>query len=154
MDSGCGWLLNGGVKFSVDVARRDVNGLLSSCRQNTPAPKSLGFPRSKRLTSEADLETVKRTGKRMQTERLEARALASLFSYPRVAIVVPKHRHKVVARNRVKRRLRELVRTGLLSELGRVDLLIRAKPEAYGSTFKELMADVAQIRDWASEIAR
>jgi ribonuclease P protein component len=90
----------------------------------------------------------------MQTERLEARASASLLSHPRVGIVVPKHRYKVVARNRVKRRLRELVRISLLPELGCVDLLIRAKPEAYGSTFKELTADIAQIGEWASAIAR
>ena len=90
----------------------------------------------------------------MQTERLEARASASLFLHPRVGIVVPKHRHKVVERNRVKRRLRELVRTTLLPELGRVDLLIRAKPEAYASTFVELNADVAQISSWATAIAR
>jgi ribonuclease P protein component len=90
----------------------------------------------------------------MQTERLEARASASLFLHPRVGIVVPKHRQKVVARNRVKRRLRELVRISLLPELGRVDLLIRAKPEAYGSTFKELTADIAEIGQWASAITR
>ena len=90
----------------------------------------------------------------MQTERLEARASASLFLHPRLGIVVPKHRHKVVARNRVKRRLRELIRTSLLPSLGRVDLLIRAKPEAYSSTFRELDADVAQIGEWASGIAR
>jgi len=54
----------------------------------------------------------------------------------------------------VKRRLRELVRISLLPELGCVDLLIRAKPEAYGSTFKELTADIAQIGEWASAIAR
>jgi ribonuclease P protein component len=90
----------------------------------------------------------------MQTERLEARASASLFLHPRVGIVVPKHRHKVVERNRVKRRLRELVRTTVLPELGQVDLLIRAKPEAYDSTFSELNADVAQIGSWATEIAR
>ena len=89
----------------------------------------------------------------MQTERLEARASASLFSHPRVGIVVPKHRHKVVARNRVKRRLRELVRTALLPDLGSIDLLIRAKPAAYDSTFDELSADVGQIGDWAAGLA-
>ena len=90
----------------------------------------------------------------MQTERLEARASASLFSYPRVGIVVPKHRHKVVDRNKVKRRLRELVRTTLLPDLDRVDVLIRAKPEAYGSTFNELNADLAQIGGWIAGIVR
>ena len=151
---GCGWLLNGDVKFLAAAARRDVNGSLFSCRRNTPAPKSLGFPRRSRLTSEADLEAVRRTGKRMQTERLEARASASLLLYPRVGIVVPKHRRKIVDRNRVKRRLREIVRTGLLPELNGVDLLIRAKPEAYSSSFEQLFGDVRAIGQWVLQITR
>jgi len=90
----------------------------------------------------------------MQTERLEARATASLLLHPRVGVVVPKHRRKVVERNRVKRRLRELVRTRALLSLGRVDLLIRAKPEAYDSSFDQLAADLATIAQWASRISR
>ena len=151
---GCGWLLNGGVKSLAADARRDVNGSPFSCRRNTPAPKSLGFPRISRLTREADLEAVRRTGKRMQTERLEARASASLLLYPRVGIVVPKHRRRIVDRNRVKRRLREIIRTGLLPELSSVDLLIRAKPEAYGSSFEQLSGDVRAIGQWVMQITR
>ena len=154
MALGCEWLLNGDAKFLAAAAKRDVNGLPFSCRRNTPAPKSLGFPRSSRLTSEADLEAVRRTGKRMQTERLEARASASLLLHPRVGIVVPKHRRKIIERNRVKRRLRELIRIRLLPELGDIDLLIRAKPEAYGSSFEQLAGDVIAIRQWASRISR
>jgi ribonuclease P protein component len=90
----------------------------------------------------------------MQTERLEARALASLLLYPRVGVVVPKHRQKIVDRNRVKRRLRELVRVELLPALQGVDLLIRAKPEAYASSFEQLAGDVAVIGQWASRISR
>src|SRR6185503_4494785 len=149
---GCGWLLNGDAKFLAAAARRDVNGSPFSCRRNTPAPRSLGFPRRSRLTSEAGLEAVRRTGKRMHTERLEARASASLLLYPRVGIVVPKHRRKIVERNRVKRRLREIVRIGLLSQLEGVDLLIRAKPEAYGSSFEQLSDDVKVIGQWAATL--
>ena len=151
---GCGWLLNGDVKFLAAGARRDVNGLPFSCQRNTPAPKSLGFPRRSRLTSEADLEAVRRTGKRMQTECLEARASASLLLYSRVGIVVPKHRRKIVDRNRVKRRLREIIRTGLLPELSGVDLLIRVKPEAYDSSFEQLSGDVGAIGQWVLQIRR
>lgn len=150
MASGCGWLLNGDVKFSVAAAKRVANGLPSSYRRNTPAPRTLGFPRRSRLTREADLETVRRTGKRIQTERLEARASASLLLHPRVGIVVPKHRRKIVERNRVKRRLRELARTRLLPNLERIDLLIRAKPEAYNSSFQQLADDMAAIGRWLS----
>jgi ribonuclease P protein component len=90
----------------------------------------------------------------MQTEHLEARASASLLLHPRVGIVVPKHRRKIVERNKVKRRLREIVRTGLLQSLGSIDLLIRAKPEAYESTFQELAEDVGLIGEWATRIKR
>jgi len=90
----------------------------------------------------------------MQTERLEARASTSLLLYPRVGIVVPKHRQKVVDRNRVKRRLREIVRSRVLPELGSIDLLRRAKPEAYGSSFEQLSDDVKAIKQWASGLTR
>jgi ribonuclease P protein component len=88
----------------------------------------------------------------MHTERLEARASASLLPYPRVGIVVPKHRRKVVDRNRVKRRLREIVRTSLLPELSGFDLLIRAKPEAYSSSFEQLSGDLRVIGQWAARL--
>jgi ribonuclease P protein component len=90
----------------------------------------------------------------MQTERLEARASASLLLHPRAGVVVPKHRHNIVDRNRVKRRLRELVRIKLLPGLQRIDVLIRAKPEAYGSSFDQLALDVGTIGEWVSRMSR
>ena len=90
----------------------------------------------------------------MQTELLEARASPSLLLHPRVGVVVPKHRRKVFERNRVKRRLRELVRVRLLHRLEGIDLLIRAKAEVYDSTFDRLAGDVAAIGNWVSSISR
>lgn len=90
----------------------------------------------------------------MQTERLEARASASLLLHPRAGVVVPKHRHNIVDRNRVKRRLRELVRIKLLPGLQRIDILIRAKPEAYDSSFEQLAVDVGTIGEWVSRMSR
>ena len=89
----------------------------------------------------------------MQTECLEARVSASLLPHSRVGVVVPKHGRNIVDRNRTKRRLRELVRLRLLPAIGRVDLLVRAKPEAYRSTFDELAAQVDVIASWAAGIA-
>ena len=88
----------------------------------------------------------------MQTEHLEARASASLLLHPRVGIVVPKYRQTIVSRNLVKRRLRELARIRLLSNLGRVDLLLRAKPPAYGTTFDQLASDVDAIARWVPTV--
>jgi ribonuclease P protein component len=89
----------------------------------------------------------------MQTECLEARVSASLSPHSRVGIVVPKHGRNIVDRNRAKRRLRELARLRLLPVIGRVDLLIRAKPEAYRSTFDELAAQVDTIASWVAGVA-
>ena len=69
-------------------------------------------------------------------------------------MVVPKHKRKIVERNRVKRRLRELVRTQLLPYLERTDLLIRAKPEAYDSSFQQLADDVTSIGERLQKTSR
>jgi ribonuclease P protein component len=81
---------------------------------------------------------------------LEARVLASARSHPRVGFIVPRYKHTAVDRNRLKRRLRELVRRRLLStlaELPAVDLVIRATPAAYRTPFGALAADIEAIRD-------
>lgn len=88
----------------------------------------------------------------MQTEHLEARAAASLLLHPRVGIVVPKYKNNIVSRNRVRRRLRELARIRLLPNLGSVDLLVRAKPPAYATTFEQLASDVEAIARWVPGI--
>ena len=85
----------------------------------------------------------------MQTERLEARASASLLLHPRVGVVVPKYRRDIVDRNRTKRQLRELARTRILPVVGSVDVLLRAKPEAYGASFEQLAVEVDAIAKWA-----
>ena len=88
----------------------------------------------------------------MQTERLEARASASLLLYPRVGVVVPKYRRDIVDRNRTKRQLRELARTRILPLIGSVDVLLRAKPEAYGAGFEQLSMEIDAIARWAAGI--
>lgn len=88
----------------------------------------------------------------MQTERLDARASASLLLHPRVGIVVPKYRRNIIERNRTKRQLRELARMRILPAVGRIDILVRAKPEAYGSSFDQLAVEVDAIARWAAGI--
>jgi ribonuclease P protein component len=90
----------------------------------------------------------------MQTERLEARASASLLLHPRVGVVVPKYRRNIVDRNRAKRRLRELARTRILPIAGSIDVLLRAKPEAYDATFNQLAMEVDAIAEWAAEFTQ
>ena len=88
----------------------------------------------------------------MQTEHLEARVSASLLLHPRVGVVVPKYRRNIVDRNRIKRQLRELARMRILPSAGSIDVLVRAKPEAYGADFDQFAVEVDAIAQWAAEI--
>ena len=63
----------------------------------------------------------------------------------RVGLIVPRYRHTAVARNQLKRRLRELTRLQLLPTRLPVDVVIRARPEAYDVEFDHLRADVDRV---------
>jgi ribonuclease P protein component len=81
---------------------------------------------------------------------LDVRFTASPLAFSRIGIVVPRHQHSAVDRNRLKRRLRELVRIELLPLLPvlqstSVDVTIRARREAYAAEFDQLKSDVLSI---------
>ena len=65
---------------------------------------------------------------------------------PRVGVVVPRHGNSIIDRNRLQRRLRELLRVGWLpDERARAeprDVLVRAKASAYERSFGDLRGDL------------
>jgi ribonuclease P protein component len=63
----------------------------------------------------------------------------------RVGLIVPKFKQSGVARNRLKRRLRELARLRLLPTGMCADVVIRVRPEAYQASFDALTNDVARV---------
>ena len=90
------------------------------------------------MTRERDLEAVRIQGKRIRTAQLEVRYIASPLRRPRVGVIVPRFGQTAVARNALKRRLRELVRIEVLPFMPAVDAVIRALPSAYGVSFDTL----------------
>jgi ribonuclease P protein component len=76
---------------------------------------------------------------------LDVRRADTSLGHPRVAIVVPKFGFTAVRRNKLKRRLRELTRHFVIPHAGSVDLLLRARRDAYDATFDRLRADVHHI---------
>ena len=135
-----------------------MSGSPFSCRRSTPAsdlaPDNADgerFPRRRRLTRGTELEAVRREGKRIRTEHLEVRAIASLLPYARVGFVVPKYKHGSVERNQLKRRLREIVRRRVLGELVPADVVIRTLPAAYDAPFDALER---QVTDSCARAAR
>jgi ribonuclease P protein component len=66
-----------------------------------------------------------------------------------MGLIVPKFHESAVARNRLRRRLREIWRRELQGRQGARDLIIRARREAYRTPFGQLRAE---LRRWADAV--
>jgi ribonuclease P protein component len=66
---------------------------------------------------------------------------------PRMGLIVPKFQTSAVARNRLRRRLREIWRRDIQAHQPPGDLLIRARREAYQASFDELRSQLLAARD-------
>jgi ribonuclease P protein component len=100
------------------------------------------------LSRALDIELVKRTGKRVKSGLLDVRVTASPSSSARVGIIVPKYGHIIVERNRLRRRIREIVRVRMLPLLRSVpptDVLLRALPRAYSASFEVLQREIDEV---------
>jgi ribonuclease P protein component len=73
---------------------------------------------------------------------MDVRAIASLAAFARVGFIIPRYKHSAVDRNRLKRRLRELVRLEVLATLVPMDVVFRVSPVAYTRDFNALRAEV------------
>ena len=66
--------------------------------------------------------------------------------HPRMGLIVPKFQASAVARNRLRRRLRDIWRVELQPHQPAWELVIRARREAYGAPFDALRADLNSWR--------
>lgn len=66
--------------------------------------------------------------------------------HPRMGLIVPKFQSSGVARNRLRRRLREVWRREIQPHQPGWDLLIRARREAYAASFDALRHDLLAWR--------
>jgi ribonuclease P protein component len=67
--------------------------------------------------------------------------------HPRMGLIVPKLRSSAVARNRLRRRLREIWRRDLQPSQPGLDLVIRTRPEAYAAPFATLRGELLEWRE-------
>jgi ribonuclease P protein component len=65
--------------------------------------------------------------------------------HPRLGLIVPKFQASAVARNRLRRRLKEIWRREVQAHQPAWDLVIRARRESYGASFDQLRE---QLLDW------
>jgi ribonuclease P protein component len=81
----------------------------------------------------------------VRTAVIDVRASASLRASARVGVVVPRYKQSCVARNQLKRRLKELIRLEWLPLLPPMDLVLRVTPPAYDRDFATLQAEMRQL---------
>jgi ribonuclease P protein component len=115
------------------------------------APGGERLPRSSRIRHGGEIRKILRTGRRHRTAHLEVFIAPAPEGRPRYGTIVPKHGNRIVDRNRLRRRLRELGRTRVLPPLrasGRgIDVLVRTRPNAYGAPFGELRDQLDELTE-------
>lgn len=107
-----------------------------------------GLPRAARIRHTNEIRALLERGKRKRTRLVDVFLAPSPVPFSRFGLVVPKLGRTGVERNLLKRRIREIGRRGVLAEAGRrglaVDVLVRARGEAYGAAFEALEAGIRE----------
>lgn len=107
------------------------------------------FPRVRRLARSGELAEVQRSGRRKRLAHLDVLWGDNQAGHPRLGLIVPKFQSTVVARNRLRRRLKELWRRELMEMMPAWDVVIRARKEAYGARFGALRDE---LRAWFAAV--
>jgi ribonuclease P protein component len=97
------------------------------------------------LRHRADFDAISRRGATRSGRLLVLRSLRTDGQVTRIGISTPRRLGGAVERNRVRRRLRELLRERYDGMAAGWDLLIIAKPAAVPATFAELRAELGSL---------
>jgi ribonuclease P protein component len=104
------------------------------------------LPRAHRLARAADIRRCLAKGRRRRFGYLEMIWTDNPTGHPRMGLIVPRFQSSAVARNRLRRRIREIWRRDLQQHQPAWDLVIRARREAYGAAFSALREDLLAWR--------
>jgi ribonuclease P protein component len=108
---------------------------------------SARFPRAHRLARASDIRRCLTHGRRRRFEHLDMIWMDNPTGQPRMGLIVPKFQRSAVARNRLRRRLREVWRQEIQARQPSWDLVIRARQEAYAASFDALRSQLLGWRD-------
>lgn len=108
------------------------------------------LPAARRLARTADLRRVQQRGRRQRLEHLDVLWTDNQTGHARMGLIAPKFQFTAVARNRLRRRLRELWRRELMGTVPPLDVVIRARREAYDAGFAALRT---QLLAWRAALA-
>jgi ribonuclease P protein component len=119
---------------------------LEARRVLTPSAR---LPRAHRLARATDIRRCLTHGRRRRSEHLDIIWMDNPTGQPRMGLIVPKFQSSAVARNRLRRQLREIWRREIQQRQPAWDLVIRARREAYVAGFESLRA---QLRGWRDDV--
>ncbi|HEY3012136.1 MAG TPA: ribonuclease P protein component [Gemmatimonadales bacterium] len=105
------------------------------------------MPRAHRLARASDIRRCLTYGRRRRLEHLDMIWMDNQSGQPRMGLIVPKFQSSAVARNRLRRRLREIWRRDLQARQPAWDVVIKARREAYGADFDVLRSQLLAWRE-------
>jgi ribonuclease P protein component len=120
------------------IASLEARGLLTA---------SARLPRAHRLARASDIRRCLTHGRRRRFDHLDMIWMDNQSGQPRMGLIVPKYQSSAVARNRLRRRLRELWRQEIQQWQPAGDLVIRARREAYSASFAALRSQLLAWRE-------
>ena len=103
------------------------------------------MPALEMLRRKADFDAIGRHGMVRSSRLLVLRLLRTKRSRVRIGLSTPRSLGGAVQRNRVRRRLRDLVREQLKATEVGLDLLLIARPDAGAASFAELRETVRSL---------
>ncbi|HEX3244909.1 MAG TPA: ribonuclease P protein component [Chloroflexota bacterium] len=112
---------------------------------------SARLPRAHRLARASDIRRCLTHGRRRRFEHLDIIWMNNQTGQPRMGLIVPKFQSSAVARNRLRRRLREIWRQDIQRSQPSGDLIIRARREAYQASFQALRDQLGLWREAVQE---
>jgi len=107
--------------------------------------------RTARIRRTNEIRALLQRGKRRRTKHVDVFSAPSPVPFSRLGVVVPRLGRTIVERNGLKRRIREIGRRVVIPELARrgvaVDVLVRARSEAYQVGFRILEGEIRQAAE-------
>ena len=125
------------------AARRDVIALRPSSEQ-APAG-AFSFPREARLVRRGSFDAVYRAGKRFSSSHLTVFVRSNELALSRFGFSIKKALGGAVVRNRIRRRVREIVRCRRSEMPAGWDIVIHPKGKVLKAEFAALEADFLRL---------
>ena len=133
------------------AARRDVivlrqsSGYGAPSGANTGRARSLTFPREVRLVRRGDFDAVYRAGKRFSSSHFTVFVRANELALNRFGFSIKKALGGAVVRNRIRRRVREIVRCHRQEISAGWDIVIHPKSSVAKAPFAALNEDLLRL---------